>query len=62
MNTCKVTNPSNGRTVEADVLQRSDKRLRVALAGTNITINLTREDVRRPYIGKTNGLEFSSMG
>lgn len=62
MNKCKVTNLNNGKTVEADVLQRSDKRIRVALCGTNITINLVREDVRKPYIGRTNGLEFSSMG
>ena len=62
MDKVKVTNISNGRTVDADVLQRSDKRLRVALTGTNITINLTREDVRKPFIGRTNGLEFSSMG
>jgi hypothetical protein len=62
MNKCKVTNLNNGKTVEADVLQRSDKRLRVALTGTNITINLTREDVRKPFIGRANGLEFSSMG
>lgn len=62
MEKCKVTNLANGKTVDADIIQRSDKRLRVALSGTNITLNLTREDVRKPYIGKTNGLEFSSMG
>jgi hypothetical protein len=62
MDKVKVTNISNGRTVEADVIQRSDKRLRVALVGTNITINLMRDDTRKPYIGKANGLEFSSMG
>lgn len=62
MDKVKVTNINNGRTVDADVIQRSDKRLRVALTGTNITINLTREDVRKPFIGRANGLEFSSMG
>lgn len=62
MDTVKVTNTNNGKTVEADVLQRSDKRLRVALVGTSITITMTRDDIRRPYVGNTNGLEFTSMG
>lgn len=62
MDIVKVTNTNNGKTVEADVLQRSDKRLRVALVGTSITITLTREDTRRAYVGTTNGLEFTSMG
>lgn len=62
MDKVKVTNTNNGKTVEAEVLQRSDKRLRVVLVGSNITLTLTREDTRRAYVGKTNGLEFTSMG
>ncbi len=62
MNRVKVTNLNNERSVDADVLQRSDKRMRVALVGTNIVINLTRDDTRRPYIGSLNGIEFSSQG
>ncbi len=62
MDIVKVTNTNNGRTVEAEVLQRADKRMRVVLKGTDITLTLTREDTRRAYVGKTNGLEFTSMG
>ncbi len=62
MDTVKVTNTNNGRTVEAEVLQRSDKRLRVVLVGTSITLTMTREDTRRAYVGNSNGLEFTSMG
>ncbi len=62
MNRVKVTNLNNERSVDADVLQRSDKRMRVALVGTNIVINLTRDDTRRPYIGSLNGIEFASQG
>lgn len=62
MDRVKVTNLANGKTVEADVIQKSDKKMRVVLVGTNITINLSREDTRKPYIGRASGLEFSSMG
>lgn len=62
MDTCKVTNTNNGRTLEADVLQRSDKRLRVALQLTDITITMTRADTNRPYVGNAAGLEFTTMG
>ncbi len=62
MDRVKVTNTNNGKDADADVLQRSDKRLRVALVGTNITINMTRSDTRRPYVGSMNGLEFTSNG
>ena len=62
MDTCKVTNTNNGRTVAADILQRSDKRIRVVLQGTDMTITMTREDTRRPYVGRASGLEFTSMG
>lgn len=62
MDTCKVINTNNGRTVIGDILQRSDKRIRVALQGTNMTLTMTRDDVRRPYVGNAAGLEFTTMG
>lgn len=62
METCKVTNTNNGNTVLADILQRSDKRLRVVLQGTNMTLTMTRDDTRRPYVGQAAGLEFTTMG
>jgi len=62
VDTCKVINTNNGRTVIGDILQRSDKRIRVALQGTNMTLTMTRDDVRRPYVGNAAGLEFTTMG
>lgn len=62
MEKVKITNTNTGKTVSADVLNRSDKSLRVVLQGTMITLNLTRSDLRRPYIGHMNGMEFSSAG
>ena len=43
---------------KADVLSKSDKHLRVALVNTTVTLELHRTDVRQPYIGRLNSLEF----
>ena len=43
---------------KADVLTKSDKHLRVALVNTTLTLDLHRTDVREPYIGRLNSLEF----
>lgn len=62
MDVCILTNTNNSKTAKADVLQRSDKRLRVVLQGTDTTITLTRDDTRRPYVGSMAGLEFTTNG
>lgn len=43
---------------EADVLSRTDKYLKVAIQGTTMTVELSRTDLNRPYIGRKAGLEF----
>ena len=43
---------------KADVLSKSDKHLRVALVNTTLTLDLHRTDLRKPYIGRLNSLEF----
>ena len=43
---------------KADVLTKSDKHLRVALVNTTVTLDLHRTDIREPYIGRLNSLEF----
>ncbi len=43
---------------KADVLSKSDKHLRVALVNTTVTLDLHRTDVREPYRGRLNSLEF----
>lgn len=62
LTTCSVNCEDTGKEMQADVLQRSDKSLKVVIQGTNITINMSRSDVRRAYIGRAAGLEFSSFG
>ena len=57
----KSTNNAAGDipvATKADVLSKSDKHLRVALVNTTLTLDLHRTDVREPYIGRLNSLEF----
>tara|TARA_R110000803_G_scaffold198728_1_gene262578 strand:+ start:1450 stop:1638 length:189 start_codon:yes stop_codon:yes gene_type:complete len=54
-----ITCIDNGMNKEADVLSRTDKYMKVAVQGTTMTIELTRTDLNRPYIGTKAGLEFS---
>lgn len=62
MEQVKITSTETNKSVQADVLQRSDKSMRVALQGTTIVINLFRTDTRRPYVGHMNGREYTSAG
>lgn len=62
MERVKVKNTNNGKIVDADVLLRTDKKLRVAFVGTNVTLTLMRTDIRKPYVGYHVGLEFTSQG
>jgi hypothetical protein len=50
---------NNNKTKTVDVLSENDKYLKVAIEDTQITIELFRHDVNKPYIGHTAGLEFT---
>lgn len=54
-----ITCTDNGKTKTADVLSKSDKYLKVVVEGTTMTIELSRSDVNKPYIGTKAGLEFT---
>ena len=57
----KSTNNAAGDipvATKADVLSKSDKHIRVVLKNTTVTLDLHRTDVRQPYIGRLNSLEF----
>lgn len=62
LETCLVSCSENNKVSEAEVLKRSEKSIRVVLKGTNITMNMTRQDTRRPYVGTLHKLEFTTMG
>ena len=53
-----ITCKNNGKTKEAEVLNRNDKYLKVVLPGTQIAIELFRDDLNNEYTGHTAGLEF----
>tara|TARA_Y200000002_G_C22177298_1_gene453656 strand:+ start:219 stop:404 length:186 start_codon:yes stop_codon:yes gene_type:complete len=59
MEQIQLTCSNNGKTKTADVLSRSDKFLKVVVEGTTMTIELTRTDLNRPYVGNKAGLEFT---
>ncbi len=54
--TIKCTN--NGKTKEAEVLNKTDKYLKVVLPGTQIVLELFRDDLYSEYKGHTAGLQF----
>ena len=54
-----LTCTSNGKTKTADVLTENDKYLKVVVEGTQIAIEMFRQDVNKPYVGYTAGLEFT---
>lgn len=59
MEQIQITCSNNGKTKTADVLSKSDKYLKVVVEGTTMTIELTRTDLNRPYVGNKAGLEFT---
>jgi len=58
METITLTCTDNDRTKEAEVLERTDTYMKVQVPGTQIFIELFRNDVNTPYTGHTAGLEF----
>ena len=62
MQQCSVYCVNTNKDVTADILEHSDKRIKVALVDTDMTIVLNRTDTRQPYIGFAYGLEFETFG
>ena len=58
METIEITCTNNGKTKTADVLNKNDKYMKVMIAGTQIAIELFRQDLNSEYRGHTAGLEF----
>ena len=58
METIVIRCTNNDRTKEAEVLERNDKYMKVIVPGTQLFIEMFREDVNIPYTGHTAGLEF----
>ena len=58
METIEITCTNNGKTKTAEVMQQTDKYMKVIVEGTQIFIEMFREDLNTPYTGHTAGLEF----
>ena len=58
METIEITCTNNGKTKMAEVLTQNDKYIKVVLEGTQISIEMFRDTVNKPYTGHTAGLEF----
>ena len=58
METITITCTNNDRNKEAEVLERNDKYMKVQVPGTQLFIEMFRDDLNIPYTGRTAGLEF----
>lgn len=60
--TITVTCTNNDRTIQGKILSRSMKRLVVEVpAGPGkMELVLTREDIKKPFVGRMAGLEFTA--
>jgi hypothetical protein len=58
----RVTCTDNDRVVDATLVSRSAKRLVVSLAlgAASVELVLTRHDLRRPFVGRYHGMEFTA--
>jgi hypothetical protein len=62
MEQCSVYCINTKTDIIADILERTDKRIKVALVETDMTITLSRKVTTQPYIGFLTGLEFETFG
>lgn len=63
MDQIKLVNIENGTTAIADVIKKSRMNMRVAVVGTNLTINLSKKTPdEKNYNGRGFGMEFVSTG
>ena len=58
MNTITIKCTNNDGTKEAEVLERNSTYMKVQVPGTQLFIELFRDDVNIPYTGRIAGLEF----
>ena len=62
MEQCNIYCVNTENDALGDILERNDKRIKVALVGTDMTIVLTRQVTVQPYVGHMAGLEFETFG
>ena len=50
MDTIEITCTNNGKSKAAEVLNKNDKYIKCVLEGTQITIEMHRHDLNKPYL------------
>ena len=58
METITLTCTNNDRTKDAEVIEKNHKYMKVHVPGTQLFIELFRENVNMAYTGRTAGLDF----
>ena len=61
----EITCSDNGTTANADVLEKSDQRIKIAtgMGGNSTTIILTKNNpTNKVYVGNKFGMEFTTTG
>ena len=58
METITLVCVENDNTKEAEVIERDDLYMKVHVPGTELFIELFRQDMNTPYNGKKGGLTF----
>ena len=59
METIEIHCTDNDKIKKAEVLSRTDKYIKVVFEGTEMTLELVRKDLNKPYVGNKAGLEFT---
>lgn len=62
METVEIHCTDNGKIKTAEVLSQTDKYMKVVFEGTEMTLELMRKDLNKPYVGNKAGLEFIYNG
>jgi len=63
MDIVKITCTDTDKTLNGDVLRKSDKFIEVAVEGTGAKLRLSKKTPHdKLYIGRLAGLEFTSTG
>ena len=62
MDRISIKNENSGKSMGADVLSKSDKKIRCVIDGMDVAMTFTRTDVRKPYICHMGGITLQTDG
>ena len=63
MDRTTITNTETEVTADADILEKNDRRMKVAFDGTHLALELYKATPQsKVYVGHLHGMEFTSTG